>query len=91
MLSDPAKEDVAYPEDGAAPTPKSSRVVRQRPRRWESRLIKQKTLSGYVLVRKWVTDEEPGEFKKVVIGETAAVSQPFRTRKLFAGMQSGSC
>ena len=32
---------------------------RDRPRRWTSRLITQKTLTGTITVRKWVSDEGP--------------------------------
>ena len=31
----------------------------KRPRKWESRMVRQKTLSGEILVRKWVSDEKP--------------------------------
>ena len=37
----------------------SSADPKRKSRRWESRLVKQKTLSGEVLVRKWVSDEPP--------------------------------
>ena len=66
-------EVVPCPEVGEA-AEKPAKVVRNRPRKWEARLVKQKTLTGEILVRKWVTDEEPGEFGKVTIGEAATVS-----------------
>ena len=31
----------------------------KRPRKWECRMVKQKTLCGEMLVRKWVSDEKP--------------------------------
>jgi hypothetical protein len=31
----------------------------KRPRKWESRVVRQKTLGGEILVRKWVTDDKP--------------------------------
>mmetsp|Transcript_3579 Transcript_3579/g.6315 ORF Transcript_3579/g.6315 Transcript_3579/m.6315 type:complete len:119 (-) Transcript_3579:121-477(-) len=35
-----------------------------RPRHWEWRLVKQKTLTGAIIVRKWTTDEEPSFIAK---------------------------
>lgn len=37
----------------------STRSALSRPRHWELRSVKQKTLSGEIIVRKWMTDEEP--------------------------------
>ena len=31
----------------------------KKPRKWESRMVEQKTLGGVILVRKWVSDEAP--------------------------------
>jgi len=43
-----------------------------RPRRWKSRLIQQKTLSGTITVRKWVSDDAPALGARRVPGDSAA-------------------
>ena len=48
---------------------------KRKSRRWESRLVKQKTLTGEVLVRKWVSDEPP-TFSEARLGGGADSSQP---------------
>ena len=44
-----------------------------KPRRWESRLVKQKTISGEITVRKWVSDELPSFAAKHANGEVQTV------------------
>ena len=43
----PAESEAAVPTKDA------------RPRAWESRVVRQKTLGGEILVRKWVSDHKP--------------------------------
>ena len=45
----------------------------KRPRRWESRMVRQKTLGGEILVRKWVSDDPPVFLAK---GATGGGSEP---------------
>ena len=47
-VDDAARADNAVPTGAAA-----------RPRKWESKLIPQKTLGGTIMVRRWVSDEAP--------------------------------
>ena len=51
-----------------------------RPRRWEWRLVKQKTLTGEITVRKWVSDEMPSLVAKHTNGEAQTVRAPAMLR-----------
>lgn len=52
-----------------------------RPRHWEWRLVKQKTLTGEILVRRWATDEEPSFTSKQGNGEMQTVRGPARAAR----------
>ena len=45
--------------EGGSETLTKEELKRKKTRKWEHRLVKQKTLTGEILVRKWVSDEAP--------------------------------
>lgn len=56
---------------GAGPSGDTEPVdPKRKARRWESRLVKQKTLGGEVLVRKWVSNEPPTFSDAVTSGDS---------------------
>ena len=70
----PPADDAGSSE--APPINQAEALKKQHARKWESRLVKQKTLLGEILVRKWVSDSEPQVTIK--LSDTATHICPFQ-------------
>mmetsp|Transcript_8835 Transcript_8835/g.27994 ORF Transcript_8835/g.27994 Transcript_8835/m.27994 type:complete len:269 (+) Transcript_8835:48-854(+) len=73
-VCEPCPPPAQHSSDAAASSVAAgaSHMRNPRPRRWKSRLIQQKTLSGTITVRKWVSDDAPALGARRVPGDSAA-------------------
>ena len=70
----PCRREIPGGDASAADAPPED--PKRKSRQWHSRIVKQKTLGGEILVRKWVSDDPPVFLAKGATGAATSGTSP---------------